>query len=113
MKLNLNKSHSIPVSRSRPSDLPHPDIIISSSKIENCSLHKPLGVILDPKLNFKPQLNLTTSSIKKKSGLLSKCLKIYSNENVIKKILFIYFVTVWILLSCLGFGIGDLFKVFE
>ena len=84
MKLNPNKSQSLVFSRSRSPDPPHPDIVIGDSRVKNCCTLKLLGVVLDSKLTFEPHLRLTASSISQKIGLLRKCWKIYSSDDVVR-----------------------------
>ena len=84
MKLNPKKSHSIVIGRSRTSNPAHPDIISKGVPIPNCSTLKLLGIILDHKLTFEYQLRSLASSVSRKIGLLRKCRRIYSNDDIVR-----------------------------
>ena len=84
MKLNPSKSHSMIISRSRTPFPSHPDIVVNGVAIPNCSSIKLLGVTLDPKLTFELHLRSLASSISRKVGLLRKCSRIYSSDDIVK-----------------------------
>ena len=84
MRLNPSKSKNLVVGRSRTLDPPHPDLIINGNTIVNSSTIKLLGVTFDPKLTFEEHLRSVASSISQKVGLLRKCRRVYSADDVIR-----------------------------
>ena len=84
MKLNPSKSHDIIFGRSRTTFPPHPDIAVEGVVIPRCSILKLLGVTMDSKLTYEPHLRQVASSITQKVGLLRKCHKIYSSDDVVR-----------------------------
>ena len=84
MKLNPSKSRSIVISRSRTAFPCHPDIVVGGATIPPCSTLKLLGVTFDPKFTFETHLRSVASSISQKVGLLRKCRKIYSSDDVVR-----------------------------
>ena len=84
MKLNPSKSHSMVISRSRTPLPVHPDIVVNEVPIPNCSSLKLLGVTFDPKLTFELHLRSLASSVSCKVGLLRKCSRIYSSDDIVR-----------------------------
>ena len=84
MKLNPSKSHSMIISRSRVALPEHPDIVVGSDVVPMCTSIRLLGVTLDSKLTFESHLRTLSTSISRHIGLLRKCKRIYSEDNIMK-----------------------------
>ena len=86
MKLNLNKTHSMIVSRCRTLYPNHPDFIINNVVLNTCESFKILGVLFDSKLTFVQHLrSVSSSSVAHKIGLLSKSHRIFVGIYVLRK----------------------------
>ena len=84
MRLNPSKSRSLVISRSRTLFPSHPDLVVDGDIIGNCSSLKLLGVTLDAKLSFEEHLRSVAASISQKVGLLRKCSRVYSADDVVR-----------------------------
>ena len=77
MRLNLNKTQSMIVSRSRTVYPPHPDLLVGFTSLNSCDSFRILGAMFDSKFTFKRHIRSISSSVAQKIGLLRKSFRIY------------------------------------
>ena len=72
MRLNLSKTQSMIVSRSRTVFPPHPDLVVGSTSLNSCEFLKILGIMFDSKFTFERHIRSISFSVAQKIGLLRK-----------------------------------------
>ena len=85
MKLNVNKTQSMIISRSRTVDPPHPDLLINNAPLTPCNSFKILGVTLDSKFTFEKHVRNISSSVAQKIGILRKSFRIFGDQAILRK----------------------------
>ena len=85
MKLNVNKTQSMIVSRSRTVYPNHHDLSINNVVLTTCGSFKILGVLFDSKFTFEQHVRSISSSVAQKIGLLRKSYKIFGDPSVLRK----------------------------
>ena len=84
MRLNLNKTQSMIVSRSRTVFPPHPDLLVDSTFLTLVTL-KILGIMFESKFTFERHIRSISSSIAQKIGLLRKSFRIFRDHDILLK----------------------------
>ena len=85
MKVNPSKTKSMVVSRSRTVLPVHPSLSFEGQLIEDESELRVLGVVLDCKLSFEPQLRAVAASASQKLGILRKAWTVYRDSSLLSK----------------------------
>ena len=85
MLLNLLKTKTMLISRSRAEHPAHPDISINNTILENVSELKILGLTLDSKLTYEKHVQTAVAAAAQKLGILRLAWSIYHDESVVSR----------------------------